>query len=1107
MKEVTISIIGKPKKRIKNNIIKILNNYAINYDCDNTIWIAKIGIVGIEQLKEQLSKFVNKNIAVVCLQGTKEIFRIGKKKTKFKFDYKSEQVFNHYNELKTLCSLSAILHDIGKSNDYFQWKLQQFTPLKDPFRHEYISCKIIEFLCKDRIPKKVKTENDEIIYKYVFDKNDYVCLLNGSLNINELEIYFEKQINSFRGEIHFINTEKMTSVEKLICYLIISHHRLPFNENDIPNEPLCNLDSAIQYLTRDNMGYNECNSFKELEDRQIECFKFSHGISLYNNESINNDVCKNLQSNFYKLITNINDESFDSIANDIEIMHSLMFLARNVLMLADHKFSSTESKYIHTEYNENIVYANTKQIYSEQLNKKVDMFNQSLHEHLNGVYVSTVENLNLIYFVCTKMPKTTNKKIEKNIKKDSQYYWQQNVYNVINKNKTEDSIFFVCNVASTGKGKTNANVKIMNAINKKMRYNLCVGLTTLVEQTFKSYKKLEFENEDIAICIGADEKEELHNLLEHNQDDLMDVQTFLEEDLNQEINEKYFDVMFSKGKNYKKYTNFLWKPILVSTIDYLMKITQTKKGGKHLLPSFRLMSSDVIIDEIDDFSITDIRAILALAFMTGVCGKNLVISSATISQNLALSFKLAHEHGLASYNKVFTYKDKVQRCVVCDEDNAIICNSNEFVKKLSSFMKRRVTFLNKQPIKAKAKIVDIDTKNVKNNINSLKQTIINSVYTLHENNHVIDKDTQKNVSIGCIRIANVNPCVDITKFMTTQSNDDCDIFVMAYHSRQILLVREVQESFLQRVLNRKGHPLDGEFNFDIEQYKEMYQDIKNSTKKNIIFILVATSVEEVDRDHDFDWCIIEPSSLRSVVQMAGRVHRHRSRKTDIKQFNINILQYNINYLNHPQYEQCFVAPGIESKGNGITMQTKDAYDLFDKKFLNNINSSYCIRKFNLDDSYNTKFHLAEQKIYSNLFNGFSIIDNPMEFGAYEQTFLFLSGIQQNLNKFRKKEYITEDIILTSNGDFVFIDFKDKKKIKEYTVPQIDKTPVCYSNLWMKKNYDKYLLDISTDYPHMQVEDIALKYGGISIIPPTGKNVTKRSYFYDDDMGCYYTSLD
>ena len=60
--------------------------------------------------------------------------------------------------------------------------------------------------------------------------------------------------------------------------------------------------------------------------------------------------------------------------------------------------------------------------------------------------------------------------------------------------------------------------------------------------------------------------------------------------------------------------------------------------------------------------------------------------------------------------------------------------------------------------------------------------------------------------------------------------------------------------------------------------------------------MVATPVEEVGRDHDFDWAIVEPSSYRSIIQLAGRVLRHRKLDQDIQNPNIALMQYNLKGL-------------------------------------------------------------------------------------------------------------------------------------------------------------------------------------------------------------------
>jgi CRISPR-associated endonuclease/helicase Cas3 len=38
-----------------------------------------------------------------------------------------------------------------------------------------------------------------------------------------------------------------------------------------------------------------------------------------------------------------------------------------------------------------------------------------------------------------------------------------------------------------------------------------------------------------------------------------------------------------------------------------MGVTETKRGGRYILPFLRLMSSDLVIDEVDDFDGRDLK--------------------------------------------------------------------------------------------------------------------------------------------------------------------------------------------------------------------------------------------------------------------------------------------------------------------------------------------------------------------------------------------------------------------------------------------------------------------------------------------------------------------
>lgn len=92
-----------------------------------------------------------------------------------------------------------------------------------------------------------------------------------------------------------------------------------------------------------------------------------------------------------------------------------------------------------------------------------------------------------------------------------------------------------------------------------------------------------------------------------------------------------------------------------------------------------------------------------------------------------------------------------------------------------------------------------------------------------------------------------------------------------------------------------------------------------------LFIVVATPVEEVGRDHDFDWAIIEPSSAQSIVQAAGRVHRHRT--NPVADPNIGVLQYNLRACH--QESVAFCRPGNETTDNSKNFGSHDMASLVD----------------------------------------------------------------------------------------------------------------------------------------------------------------------------------
>jgi len=53
-------------------------------------------------------------------------------------------------------------------------------------------------------------------------------------------------------------------------------------------------------------------------------------------------------------------------------------------------------------------------------------------------------------------------------------------------------------------------------------------------------------------------------------------------------------------------------PVLVTTLDHLIPATEGVRGGKQIAPMLRLLTSDLVLDEPDDFDIADQHALCRL---------------------------------------------------------------------------------------------------------------------------------------------------------------------------------------------------------------------------------------------------------------------------------------------------------------------------------------------------------------------------------------------------------------------------------------------------------------------------------------------------------------
>lgn len=907
-------------------------------------WQTVITEEGLSAVKKLLRKTVTKNTAVAChrittRQSTALVWIVGNRskfnsaghvpvnRTQKKLDQNKWENDWHYLPLiKALVAVSALLHDWGKATVLFQEKLHSNSKNKvkgDPLRHEWVSCLLLNALVQSSTDASTDQAWLELLSQHTWNEDVLKkAILNGSDQAKALD--------------------KLPPFAQLVAWLIVSHHRLPDLKDkytEYGDEQMDDVSSLFEYIAAD-WGYKNNFDEADYQKRLKKCFQFEHGLLGQSTQWL-----KQIKKWSARLLA---ERSHHAIIFNNGSWRVILHHARLCLMLGDHYYSSCDknSRWTTTL----ALIANT--------DRKTKQAKQYLDEHLVGVCDSALRVTQSLSRLADEMESAYDIKRLKQ-KSPKGYEWQDQAVKTIDKliqtdEGAQQQGWFVVNMASTGKGKTIANAKIMQALSPNsdaLRYILALGLRTLTLQTGDSYRHdIGLENDELAVLIGSKAVQELHQKNTHtviesaqNSFEALGAAS-LEQLLDNELDydgmpqADFLDALFPVQRA-EKNKAFLYKPVLACTIDHIMAATETKRGGRYILPSLRLSSSDLVIDEVDDFNGQDLVAIARLVHLVGMLGRKVMISSATIPPALAEGFFNAYQKGWALYCAfkqlkhtdvvamwVDEFKSKVQRVATNEQKNTVI----KYKQGHDLFVQHRVDALSKQVVKHKTYIVDCTdllAKTVSTIDESTQQKYFERIQQqalhLHHLHYTVDVKTGKKVSFGVIRIANTSPCVALAQFLLQADwPENTAPRVMAYHSRQVMLLRSEQERHLDQTLKRK-EPQGAVPNAFLEAGHDgvIRQHLDTTDACHVIFILVATPVEEVGRDHDFDWAVIEPSSYRSIIQLAGRVLRHRQVTQDITQPNIALMQYNLKALSGAKV--AFDQPGFEKYQIKFRLVTKD----------------------------------------------------------------------------------------------------------------------------------------------------------------------------------------
>lgn len=1116
-----VTLISQCEKKALNKTRRVLDAFA-NRIGSNT-WQTVITEQGLQAVKKLLRKTATKNTAVSChkmrgRQRTELVWIVGKRN---KFNSLGNVPVNttrrnllnshiendwHYLPLiKALTAIAALFHDWGKATHLFQHKLDPSNHMGfkgDPIRHEWISV----LLLKAIIQSTINQSDQEWLVLLTEGQIDEANLLKNSIN---------NSINPLSN---------LPPLAQLVAWLIVSHHRLPLTDKDYRGENTKTLNDLLKEIDK-TWGYENRYDEEEYQSRIKSCFQFPKGLMSQSKAWI-----KELKKWSQRLINNKKqaEQSIQNGSYRLILSHS-----RLCLMLGDHYYSSQEAdnKWPDTTG----LFANTDRV--------TKVFKQKLDEHLVGVAKSALITSHLLPSFETEPPKAQD---INNLKKRSPpaFQWQDKAVEKIlewQKPILQTSQikygFFAVNMASTGCGKTFANAKIMRALSfdqQSLRFILALGLRTLTLQTGDEYReRIGLDNTELAVLIGSKAVMELHQQAKmdlkkesYENSGSLSEEHLLDEELDFEcaLPEHKLSTVLTCDRD----RQFLYAPVLSCTIDHMMAATETKRGGRYILPTLRLMSSDLVIDEIDDFTGNDLIAIGRLIHLAGMLGRKVMISSATIPPDLAEGYFNAYRDGWQLYCKTRN-ANKTIGCAWIDEFSTQVDSNHidetpqailNYRQSHAQFIKKRVVKLKQQPAKRKADISNcqqiIDDHKGKSHIDKdvikSKQTaffgiVAQSILIKHQHHHTQDKATQLNISFGVVRVANIRPCIDLTQYLLEKDwPQDIQVRVMAYHSQQVLLMRSVQERHLDAVLKRKEKKNEDPKAFSNPIIRQHLDQIKKQSAlvKQVIFILVATPVEEVGRDHDFDWAVIEPSSFRSIIQLAGRVKRHREGEED--HANISLMQYNWLAIrdHHIENNKAYKRPGFEERIQLTSHNLNKIIPVTDIQ--NNLNAIPRIQKpEQLNASYMQQIHKAKNLVeleHEATWYCLAYYKNkgPNTLQGYLKQPWFLTALPQKYTPFRegpptKKLFLVFDEhkevsrFCEKNDDGFAIDRENILNIK-----RIKLSNLATSRLWLQRDFDNSCQALA-EKQSMSQRTISLRYGEINL-----PHNEKKEYGYSDQLG-------
>lgn len=1070
---MNVLIISRRTKNARVESCRIVDQFAER--TGDAAWQTVITLEGVNTLRKLLRKTARRNTAVAChwlkKNGQTELLWIVGNLRRFNAQGRvptnrttsdvvksgAEHGWHSAESIALLAAIAGLFHDFGKAGRCFQQTLKGASKhLCQPFRHEWISVRLFQaFVDK-------KTDAEWLSELTNLKASDETVIMNAL--VADTPSKSDSPLST------------LPPLAKTVAWLMLSHHRLPQALSSKPQLEYCTGWMDRQLNADWNSLNHKISDTHKWTDRDFkQVWQFPEGTPL--RSAVWREKVRQIGKRARNAVSLLH---FGSLENSFTV-----HMARLSLMLADHFYSSQPPSVVWQQDNYD-VWANSDR-HTKQLKQKLDEHNTGVAHHalLLGRSLPQIRR---------SLPAMTRHKTFRERAKDARFQWQNRAWDVALalRDRSAEQGFFGVNLASTGCGKTFANARIMYALASEQegcRFSVALGLRTLTLQTGQALQsRLGLDDDTLAVVTGS---AAVRELFQQGQDD-EDTSSASDEAFFASHHYVHYEGSTSNGvvqhwlAAEPALNRLVSAPVLVTTVDHLMPATEGVRGGRQIPAMLRLLTSDLVLDEPDDFDIDDLHALCRLVNWAGMLGSRVLLSSATLPPALTEALFEAYRKGREAYQAAcgITGKPVNICCAWFDEYGAQsqeAADETVFRQAHNQFVAHRARHLLEQPRLRFGKLAKIEPAS--DIINTVASTLYQHMLALHQHHHTVHP-CGKTVSFGLIRLANINPLVAVAQaLMAMPAPENYCIHYCVYHSQHPLAVRSSIEKRLDAAFTRH----DPQHIWHLPEVKQALA----SPFQHHLFVVVGTSVLEVGRDFDADWGIIEPSSMRSLIQFAGRIQRHRQQLPESE--NVVILSRNIRALQGKTIAYC--KPGFET--NEHLFPHHDLADLLPDANFQHINAIPRI----VDDVTDNAFaSLEHTRLRAALLDGGDKRD--VIAAQWWRLPLTWNGELQRRTPFRHASP-QESFFLTMDQDddtpvFCLMQsdgvLKPSHLFREHLFLLAERVQA-----WFAVDYQAVLLDLA-ESKNMELHAVSRRYGEITL--PVGKENATEQWRYHPILGVF-----